>query len=88
MWPIILNALRIYAPYILLPVTMTVGYVGYNLEDRLFKNVEKKSKSLIEERADRNLDTLEADDPTKVATLKEKAFVTKSTLEVNRVRES
>jgi len=88
MWPIILNALRIYTPYLLLPVTMTVGYVGYNLEDWLFKNVEKKSKSLIEERADRNLDTLEADDPTQVASLNKKTFITKSTLEVNQVRES
>jgi len=88
MWPIILNALRIYTPYLLLPVTMTVGYIGYNLEDWLFKNVEKKSKSLIEERADRNLDTLEAYDPTQVASLNKKTFITKSTLEVNQVRES
>ena len=42
MWPIILNALRIYTPYLLLPVTMTVGYVGYNLENWLHKNVENK----------------------------------------------
>ena len=42
MWPIIMGALRVYTPYLFLPVTMTVGYVGYNLEDWLFKNVEKK----------------------------------------------
>jgi len=87
MWPIILNALRIYTPYLLLPVTMTVGYVGYNLENWLHKNVEKKPKSLMEERADRNLDSLD-EDPTKVATLKGKTFVPKSSLEVNQVRES
>jgi len=87
MWPIILNALRIYTPYLLLPVTMTVGYVGYNLENWLHKNVEKKPKSLMEQRADRNLDSLD-EDPTKVATLKEKTFVPKSSLEINQVRES
>ena len=42
MWPIILNALRVYTPYVLLPVTMTVGYLGYNLENWLRKNDEKK----------------------------------------------
>ena len=47
-----------------------------------------QSKSLIDERADRNLDTLEAYDPTQVASLNKKTFITKSTLEVNQVRES
>jgi len=83
MWPIILTALRSYAPYVMLPITMTVGYIGYNLENWMHKNVEKKPKSLVEERADRNLDTLEGDDPTQVATLKGKSFVPKSSLEVN-----
>jgi len=84
MWPIILNALRVYTPYVLLPVTMTVGYLGYNLENWLRKNDEKKPKSLMEERADRNLDSLD-EDPTQVAALKDKTFVSKSSLEVNKV---
>ena len=42
MWPIILTALRSYAPYVMLPITMTAGYIGYNLENWMHKNVEKK----------------------------------------------
>ena len=41
-------------------------------------------KSLMEERADRNLDSLD-EDPTQVAALKDKTFVSKSSLEVNKV---
>lgn len=85
MWPLILNALRIHTPNLLLPVTMTVGFIGYNLEDWLRNYEEGKSKSIVEERLDRSLDTLEAD-PTKVATLKEKTFVPKTSLEVNQVK--
>jgi len=85
MWPLILNALRIYTPYLLLPVTMTVGFIGYNLEDWLRNYEERKPKSIVEERLDRGLDTLEAD-PTKVATLKEKTFASKTSLEVNQVK--
>jgi len=87
--PILTNFVRKNPRFVILPIAIVVGFVGVNVEGLLRSPAENtKSKSLIEERADRNLDTLEADDPTKVATLKEKAFVTKSTLEVNRVRES
>ena len=52
MWPIILTALRGYVPYVMLPITMTVGYIGYNLENWMHKNVEKKVsiKAVIRER--------------------------------------
>jgi len=83
MWPVILAA-----EYAVLPVAMVVGFVGYNYENWMHKNVEKKTKSLVEERADRNLDTLQNDDPTRVTTLKGKSFVPESSLEVNKVRES
>jgi len=74
---------------VILPIAVVVGFVGVTVEGFVRSPAEgTKSKSLIEERADRNLDTLEADDPTQVASLNKKTFITKSTLEVNQVRES
>lgn len=33
MWPILLRGLRVYAPYVTLPVAALVGFIGYNLEN-------------------------------------------------------
>lgn len=82
--PLLTNFVRNNPRAVILPIAIVVGFVGVNVEGLIRSPAEStKPKSLIEERADRNLDTLEVDDPTRVATLKEKAFVTKSTLEVN-----
>lgn len=31
-WNIILSGVRSYAPWIMLPITITVGFIGYNVE--------------------------------------------------------
>jgi len=73
---------------VILPAAIVVGFIGVSVEGWLRSPAEfTKPKSLMEQRADRNLDSLD-EDPTKVATLKEKTFVSKSTLEVNQVREA
>ena len=55
-WNIILSGARSYAPWIMLPVTVTVGFIGYNLEwaVRSSKPVEA-AKSTQEQREERRL---------------------------------
>ena len=71
-WPLIMGAARRYAPYIVLPVSVAVGSVGYFIETRVRKNDKwaKEKPSTLEERTLRQLDALE--DPTKVQNLKYK----------------
>jgi len=72
-----------------IPAAIVLGFIGVNLESWIRSPADStKPKSLVEERADRNLDTLEDEDPTQVATLKGKSFVPKSSLDVNKVREA
>jgi len=69
-WPVIMAAARRYAPYVVFPVAVAVGSVGYLIETRV-RNKEKWAKekpSTLEERTLRQLDALE--DPTRVQSLK------------------
>jgi len=65
-----MGAARVYAPYVVLPVAVVVGSIGYFIETRV-RNKEKWAKekpSTLEERTLRQLDALE--DPTEVRSLK------------------
>lgn len=55
-WNIVMSGVRRYAPGIMLPVTITVGFIGYNLEwaVRTSKPVETV-KSTQEQREERRL---------------------------------
>lgn len=71
-WPVIMAAARTYAPYVVLPVAVVVGSVGYFIETQV-RNSDKWAKekpSTLEERTLRQLDSLE--DPTNVQSLKYK----------------
>lgn len=82
MWPIIINAVRVYAPYVVWPVAAVIGFIGYNLETGVRgeegMNTPAKSHSIIEEREERRLQEIKETDPTKVDGLKEKQFVPRS----------
>jgi len=83
--PILTNFVRNNPRLVILPVAIVVGFVGVNVEGWVRSPAQgTKPKSLMEERADRNLDSLD-EDPTQVAALKDKTFVSKSSLEVNKV---
>ena len=54
----IIRVVRAYAPWILLPVTMTIGFIGYNLESvirRKFGRTIEQPKSIDEQREERRL---------------------------------
>ncbi len=57
-WFQVFRIVRVYAPWVLLPVTMTIGFIGYNLETaartRYGKTIEQP-KSIEEQRQDRRL---------------------------------
>lgn len=84
MWPIIMGAARAYAPYIVFPVAVAVGTVGYLIESRLADQERGKvqAPSTLDARGDRQLDTLVAN-PTEVNGLREKKDIPKSVLDRN-----
>lgn len=87
MWPIIFNALRTYAPYIMWPVAAVVGVVGYNIERIVTGNKETpwKMKSISEEREDRLLEQLnDTKDVTEVESLINHKFVPGAVLDRNK----
>ena len=60
-WNLIINAARVYAPWIMLPVTMTIGFIGYNFENlvRRPKSIPKV-ESTLERREERRLKELQS----------------------------
>lgn len=86
MWPIILNAARLYAPYIVWPVAAVIGFVGYNFEKVVRGDMDtpSKLKSISEERDERMLQESQGKDVTAVESLKEKTFVPKTIFERNQ----
>ena len=81
MWPIILNAVRIYAPYIVWPAAAVVGFVGYHLETGIRgeegMHTPAKDHSIIDEREERHLKENQNKDLTEVDALKDRKFVSK-----------
>ena len=66
MLPIILGAMRTYAPYLVFPFAFVVGGIGYMVETRFRSSRSlQQAESTLESRQDRQLDWVQ-DDPTKV----------------------
>ena len=86
MWPIIFNAMRTYAPYIMWPVAAMVGVVGYNIERLVTGNKETpwKTKSIAEEREERLEQLNEGKDVTEVESLMNHKFVPGAVLDRNK----
>lgn len=61
MWPVIMAAARAYAPAILFPVALTIGFIGYNLENLVSDKHTPSRESVIERREKRILQELEQD---------------------------
>ena len=84
MWPIIINFLRVNAPFITLPFAAIIGVIGYNVERMISDRTTPFNKSSIEEqREDRLLNNLEKSDAKEIDTLKEKKFVPRTIFEKN-----
>lgn len=62
MWPVIVQLIRVYSPYIALPFAAVVGFVGFNMEsklrgeDRLSSQTATPKKTFDQARLDRRLD--------------------------------
>jgi len=53
---IILPASRVYLPWVLLPFTMTIGFIGYTIEWKIRRNkITEAPKSIFEQREERRL---------------------------------
>ena len=81
-WPAIIGAARVYAPYITFPVAVVVGFIGYNVETLLRgnKGTPFKADGVKEERSERVLEQAQDKDCTEVDSLKAKTFVPKTIL--------
>lgn len=65
MWPVVLGALRNYAPYLVFPCAFVIGSVGYIFETRLRTSPGgQQERSTLESRQDRQLVWIDEDDPT------------------------
>lgn len=63
-WQLVLNAVRTYAPWVMLPITITVGFIGYNMEQWI-RNPQSQSISSMsteERRKERQLRELSVSD--------------------------
>ena len=82
MWPIILNAVRVYAPYVVWPVAAVVGFIGYNIETGIRgeagMQTPAKDHSIIDEREERYLRENREKDLTEVESLKDRKFIPKT----------
>ena len=82
MWPIILNAVRVYAPYVVWPVAAVVGFIGYNIETGIRGQAglqtPAKDHSIIDEREERYLRENREKDFTEVESLKDRKFIPKT----------
>lgn len=87
MIPAIIALARVYAPYVMFPVAVVIGTIGYNIEwtlrDRNNPNGgQQPSVELVrEERLLKQLEELA--DVTNVESLKSKSFVSKTIFEKN-----
>lgn len=81
-WPLIMGALRTYAPYITFPVAAVVGFIGYNMETwaRGDTTTPFRAEGVKEERIDRELIQLENTDCTQVESLKSRKDIPKTVL--------
>ncbi|OWF37588.1 Small integral membrane protein 12-A [Mizuhopecten yessoensis] len=85
MWPVVAALARTYAPYLLFPVTATIGFFGYMYESNFRQiNVPFKSTTIQEERDQRKLEEVkEQTDLTNLKSLKSKPNVPTSILDRN-----
>jgi len=68
MFPLLWAALRTYSPAILLPITATVGFIGYKLEWWIKAGQDQAldKESVSQRREDRMLDQIAEKDTTNV----------------------
>lgn len=87
MIPAIIAVARVYAPYVVFPFAVVVGAIGYNVEWKIRDKSNPSGGQRIsveKERDERLLQQLEeAQDVTKVDSLKAKTFVAKSIFDKN-----
>lgn len=85
MWPVVLAFARTYAPYVLFPITATIGFVGYMYESNFRQiNTPFKSITIQEERDQRKLEEVKNQtDITNLESLKSKPNVPSSILDRN-----
>ena len=53
MWPLIAAYARTYMPYVVMPVAVVVGFIGYNLEDWVSDKHTPHRDSALERREER-----------------------------------
>uniref|UniRef100_T1JGN7 Small integral membrane protein 12 n=1 Tax=Strigamia maritima TaxID=126957 RepID=T1JGN7_STRMM len=79
MLPLVMAALRTYAPYVIFPAALVIGFIGYHMEGALSdRYTPYTEKSIKESREDRRLDEILNVDATNVESVKDKRFIPKT----------
>jgi len=81
MWPVIMAAMRTYAPYVVFPFAAAIGFIGYNIEGTISDRYTPWRGSVIERREQRLLE--EEKEANASGGLKNPDFVPKSIFEKN-----
>ena len=85
-WMYVLQAARVYGPYVMWPFAAVVGFVGYHIEGavRGVKQTPYKNQTVAEEREDRRLEECKDKDMTNVEPLKYRTFSPTNMFEKNK----
>lgn len=85
MLPYIFMVLRTYAPYVMFPVAVVIGTIGYNIESIMSdKSTPSQITSIEQERNNRMVQDIEKEkDPSKIDSLKDHSYTPKGVLTKN-----
>ena len=88
MWPILLGAVRAYAPYVVWPAAAVIGFIGYNVEwmIRDEKQATPWKRSTQEERTLRLIQ--DTSDPTEVESLTAHKYEGRTIFDKNNAQRS
>lgn len=68
---IIIPLVRRYVPFVMLPVAVVIGTIGYNIETLISDRYTPSKKSVLQDRDERLLQELNTSDPLNVESVKE-----------------
>lgn len=60
MWPIVFGMVRRFVPYVMLPVTGLIGYVGYHLEGWISDRYTPATAPVLQQREERFLENIDS----------------------------
>lgn len=83
MWPVLMAAMRTYAPYIVFPFAAVIGVIGYSIESSVSDKYTPWRESVVERREQRMLQEQGHVEDKSSESLKNPEFVPKNIFQKN-----